>query len=62
MNKQQFREIRATLNAEREAAEQALEDVRRLKAQILLAEEAAIKRANAAARRVREFDAKYDEQ
>ena len=62
MNKQQFREIRATLNAEREAAEQALEDVRRLKAQILLAEEAAMKRANAAARRVREFDAKYDEQ
>ena len=60
MNKQEFREIRATLNAEREAAYQALEDVRRLKAQIHFAEEAAMKRANEAACRLDKFEKSFD--
>jgi hypothetical protein len=59
MDKATYREVFAALNAEREAAETALEAIRRLKAQLMAEEENAIRRANASARRVREFEAKH---
>ena len=45
------RQIIAAMNAERVAAEQALENIRRLKAQILLDEEMAARRVNDSIRR-----------
>jgi hypothetical protein len=60
MDKATYREIFATLNAEREAADRALAAVRRLKAQIQAEEEEAIRRANASERAVRSFESKYD--
>jgi hypothetical protein len=60
MEQNTYREVFAMLNAEREAAETALDAVRRLKAQIMADEEAAMRRLNASVRRVRELEAKYD--
>jgi hypothetical protein len=62
MDKATYREVFAALNAEREAADAALESLRRLKAQLMLDEEAAIRRANASARRVRDFETKHADQ
>ena len=59
MDKTTYREVFAALNAEREAADAALESLRRLKAQLLVDEEAAIRRANASARRLRDFESKH---